>query len=73
MSGVTQSTVETLEARCEVCEGPLCSGDAMKIDGVGNEQPETACAGCCRRVCDNCTMSGNEKICLGCAASVGLR
>ncbi|GAB7358488.1 hypothetical protein MBLNU230_g2552t1 [Neophaeotheca triangularis] len=71
MAATVESTLGTLEARCEDCEGPLRYGDAMEIDGTGNGQQNTLCAGCSRQVCDGCAMSGNERICWVCSAGVG--
>lgn len=56
--------------RCEDCERPLQSEDAMELDGDTGMQ-ETACCLCARRVCDGCAVLGDQRICLGCATGKG--
>ncbi|KAK1073733.1 hypothetical protein LTR12_012130 [Friedmanniomyces endolithicus] len=56
------------DSRCEDCERPLREEDAMEVDDVVLER-DTACAMCRRRVCGLCSISGEERFCLGCASA----
>lgn len=64
-----QATTSTTDAgmRCEDCDDPLRSDDAMELDDDTMTQ-ETACMSCKRSVCDRCAVLGNARICLGCAS-----
>ncbi|EMC94555.1 hypothetical protein BAUCODRAFT_44270, partial [Baudoinia panamericana UAMH 10762] len=64
--GAQRLVLESL--RCEDCDRRLMDDEGGLIVESMIEQ-ETACVCCRRRVCDTCSVSGDRRICLGCAST----
>ncbi|KAF2723948.1 hypothetical protein K431DRAFT_282642 [Polychaeton citri CBS 116435] len=60
-------SASSLESRCEGCDGALKGEDSMDVDDRVLDV-DTQCQGCGRHVCDSCSITAEQRVCLGCAS-----